>query len=172
MKKILILVVFLVGCAGQRPYYIMPPSAFRPQTVERAVPDTVSKAVPDTVKASPTTQAATRELPLTSLYGDPSLGYVENSTENKFLKCWWLPQACGNRRAVPGRNPDFELAPGFLREFRLRPDQKHWLYIEAYYYSALGVHRTKPSWRTFEIYTSTTVGYDGWYGWRLEISDW
>ena len=124
------------------------------------LPGVVEKAPPSVEKTSPT--EPWRPSP-TQLYGDPSLGYVANMTDNKFVRGWWTSAKAEGRPLQP---PDFELAPGFIREFYL-PLGKNWLYVEGYYFTQRG--EQSAGWNTFQVEVTSRLYYDGHYGWRVII---
>jgi len=141
----------LVGCATQTPFAIREPAG-PPLKVsgDHQILGLAVSPIP-----SPT-----------ALYGDPTLGYVQNIAQNKIIKAWWVASKTEGRPLHP---PDFELAPGWVREFYLPPG-KNWLYIEGYYPTQRG--EVPAGWNVFEVTVASHLQWDGHYGWRVVITDW
>lgn len=148
--------VVLVGCAYQAPYVIGAPDISPPVVIEKQ---------PVVMEKTPGVERYPWQPSPTQLYGDPSLGYVHNVTDNKFVRGWWTLKKSEGR---PSQPPDFELAPGFIREFHLPPG-KNWLYIEGYYFTQQG--ENSAGWNTFQVEVTSRINYDGWYGWQMVIYD-
>jgi len=98
----------------------------------------------------------------TSLYGDPTRGFVHNRS-NFFLRCWWA-----SSNGKPDAKPNFEIAPGFVWEGNLQPGGYKWLYIEAIAATGKGMFRV--GWKTFEIYPYNQPLISGWYGWQVYVN--